>query len=125
MARSSRRRRSSAEQWLDLAFAVPDVIARRVHGNDPRERTRMVTEKLFAAGESWNALAVYAFAFQRAMLREMLRHRTWSGAAAAIPLSTLVAFARQAERGLASAMAPYHRRATANARRLARSASRR
>ena len=80
----------------------------------------MVTEKVAAAMESWNALAFGMFAFQRSLAREMLRHRTWGGLAAGIPLHTWLAFARRSERGLAAATSPYHRRATANARRLTR-----
>ena len=65
----------------------------------------MVAEKMMAATESWGAMAAYTIAMQRAMLRGMLPHRTW--------------------RGLASIVAPYHRRATANHHRLAAAALRR
>ena len=82
----------------------------------------MVTEKAWAAAESWNAIAMAGFAFQQSLLREMFRHRPWGSRHAGTPLRTWTAYLRQSERGFASAMAPYHRRATANARRLSRRA---
>ena len=102
---------------LELAWSSPQVIAHRMSGADSAEQARMVMEKVAAGVESWGALATYSLALQRSLMREVLRPRPW----------TLVAwmnYMRGAERGLSDAAAPFHRRAGANARRLA-SASRR
>ena len=111
------RRTSLAERVLDLAWSSPYVIAHRLRKSDGSERSRMVVEKLAAGFESWNAVAAYSLALQGAFLREMLRHRTWNGFAAGAPLLAWVSFMRRAERGMSDATAPFHRRATANARR--------
>jgi hypothetical protein len=113
-----RRRRTLPEQWLELAWAAPWVIAHRLHRSDERERSRMVTEKVLAAGESWAAMASYALALQRSILREMLRHRSWGSLAAGPSPFAWSTLLRRTERGLAAATSPYRRRASANLGRL-------
>ena len=105
---------------MELAWAAPWVIAERVSHSDGRERARMVTEKMAAGVESWNALASYAFAQQRSLMRGVGRHRTWGGLVAGAPVVAWMTFLRSSERGLADMVAPYRRRASANARRLKR-----
>jgi hypothetical protein len=115
----SQRRPLLAQRMLELAWSSPYVIAHRMGGSDQRERTRMVVEKAAAGMESWSALSAHVFAMQRSLMREMLRQRPWGSYAAGAPLFAWMAFMRQAERGLSATAAPFHRRATANARRLA------
>ena len=118
MARRRYRRRTFAQQMLELAVWSPYVIAHRMRGSDRDERSRMVVEKFAAGIESWNALAMHVFTLQGALLRSMLRHRTWGSFAASAPFSAWLTQWRQTERGLSASAAPFHRRATANARRL-------
>lgn len=113
-----------AQRMLELAWSSPQVIAHRMSGADRAEPSRMVMEKFAAGIESWSALAAYSFALQRSLMREVLRPRTWNSYAAGAPLFAWMNYVRRAERGLSDATAPFHRRAGANARRLA-SASRR
>ena len=105
---------------MEIAWAAPWVIAQRVAHSDGRERARMVTEKMDAGAESWNALALYAFALQRSLMRELMRHRSWSSVASGAPFVAWMDLLRQGERGLAAMASPYRRRATANALRLGR-----
>jgi len=107
-----------AQRMVELAWSSPYVISRRMLGSDSKERSRMVVEKLAAGAESWNAVAAYVFALHGAILREMLRHRTWSSFTGGAPLLAWTTFMRRAERGASAAAAPFHRRAKANARRL-------
>ena len=119
-----RRRPLLAQRMLELAWSSPQVIAHRMSGADSADPTRMVMEKFAAGIESWNALAAYSFALQRSLWRELSRYRTWNSFFTGAPLVTWMNSMRRAERGLSNAAAPFHRRAGANARRLA-SASRR
>lgn len=107
-----RRRRKSkplAQQAAELTLAVPQVMAHRYArmaragasptARDRRELARMSTEKAFAMAESWNAMAL-----------ELLR------ANQQLALSPMQAALEMT----AAAMAPFHRRAVANAKRLSR-----
>jgi hypothetical protein len=115
----SRRRRSKslAAQTVDLAFAVPQVVAHRAaRMTDHREMHRMSTEKFAAFGEAWSAMALEAWlANQRFALSFMQ--------------SALLPGTRQLNKAaldiLASGMTPIRRRAVANARRLGRPRRRR
>jgi len=113
-----------AQRLFELAWSSPQVIAHRLSGADGAEQSRMVMEKVAAGIESWNAVATYAFALQRSLWRDLPRYRTWNSYFTGAPLLAWMNFMRGAERGLSDATAPFHRRAGANARRLA-SASRR
>ena len=113
------RRRSAsplARQAGELAFAVPQVVAHRLtrmalagpvlSARDRREFHGMAQEKVHAFWQSW-------FAMGWAMLQAS--QQAWIAAlqGARVPLL-------DAEAVLAKGLAPVHRRATANARRLAR-----
>lgn len=76
--------------------------------HDHRENTRMVTEKMTAAGE----LAAAAGSSMIAMQTEMLR--LWTDAGAWNRLATL------SLSGYTAMLKPYHSRTTANAKRLGR-----
>lgn len=108
--RSSRKSRRLAAQTAQLAFAVPQVLAHRaMRMTDQRELTRMGVEKMFAFGESWNAMAMEAFlANQRLALS--LMQSAWNP----------WAFTEAAAGVMSKGMAPVRRRAVANAKRLRR-----
>ncbi|HYI87562.1 MAG TPA: polyhydroxyalkanoate granule-associated phasin [Burkholderiales bacterium] len=127
MARRSRRSKSLAAQTVDLGFAVPQVIAHRVarmmiaggspSARDRRELHRMGTEKILAANEAWNAMAVQAvlenqklaLSFMQSLWFPWVRRRS-----AAMQLSNAALDV------LGKGMAPVRRRAVANAKRLGR-----
>jgi hypothetical protein len=127
MARRSRRSKSLAAQTVDLGFAVPQVIAHRVarimvaggspSARDRRELHRMGTEKILAANEAWNAMAIQAvlenqklaLSFMQSLWFPWVRRQS-----AALQLSNAALDV------LGKGMAPVRRRAVANARRLGR-----
>jgi hypothetical protein len=131
MARRSRRSKSLAAQTVDLGFAVPQVIAHRVarimvaggspSARDRRELHRMGTEKILAANEAWNAMAIQtvlenqklALSFMQSLWFPWVRRQS-----AALQLSNAALDV------LGKGMAPVRRRAVANARRLGRSGRR-
>lgn len=131
VARKARGSRSLATKAAELAFAVPQVVAHRVTRmalsgprlslRDRKEFERMVAEKNAAFGESWQAMAAQAAvahqqlaaSFFRSFLA-VARGRTPSAAASAAQLH------KAALGVLGKGLAPVHRKATANAKRLAR-----
>lgn len=108
-------------QLAELAFAAPQVVAHRVtrmalagpapSARDRREFHQMGAEKLAAAGEAWFAMWVQAFHAQQQLALGMLK-------TAALP--STAALTRAGLGVLGHGMAPVHRRAVANARRLAK-----
>jgi hypothetical protein len=126
---SSRHRltRRITRQATELAFAVPQVVAHRVvraagaghspSARDRREFHRMTEEKVAAFNEAWTAMLAEVFrASMKAWLTPVLWPPAWtSGSRSA---------RAQAERAmlaiLTSGLAPVHRRAVANSRRLRR-----
>jgi hypothetical protein len=127
VARRSRRSKSLAAQTVDLGFAVPQVIAHRVarmmiaggspSARDRRELHRMGTEKILAANEAWNAMAVQAV-LQNQKLALSFMQSLWfpwvRRQSAAMQLSNAALDV------LGKGMAPVRRRAVANAKRLGR-----
>jgi len=122
------------KQVAELMFAVPQVVAHRLgrmnaggaKGRDRRELRLMCSEKVAAFGESWNQMAVQAFKANQQMAHAWAS--AWSfpfgmPSNAATRKSVLRAAAQMQGatlQVLASGLAPVHRRATANARRLGR-----
>jgi hypothetical protein len=127
VARRRRRSRSLAAQTVDLGFAVPQVIAHRVarmmlagaspSARDRRELQRMGTEKMLAATEAWNAMAVQTVVENQKLALSFMQSLwfPWAGRQSA---------ARQVHDAalevLGRGMAPVRRRAVANAKRLGR-----
>lgn len=112
----SRRTNSLSRQATELAVAVPQVVAHRLtrmalagprpSARDRREFHAMGLEKVHAFWQSWFAMGwAMAEAMQKAWL-------------ALLQGAQVPAF--DANAILARGMAPVHRKATANARRLAR-----
>jgi len=130
-SRRTRKTMSLATKAAELAFVVPQVVAHRVArmaiaGPSPSERDRkefqrMSSEKVTAFGESWNAMAMQAFranqllaaSFLRAFWLPSLRGKPSANAAAAQLQGAALGV-------LVKGMAPVHRKAVANAKRLAR-----
>ena len=130
-SRRTRKTMSLATQAAELAFVVPQVVAHRVarmaiSGPSPSERDRrefqrMSSEKVTAFGESWNAMAMQAFHANQLLAASFLR-AFWLPSPRGRPSANAVAAQLQgAALGvLVKGMAPVHRKAVANARRLAR-----
>lgn len=127
----TRRKRTTgrlAGKSLDLAIAVPIVMAHRLTrmamaGRVPSPRDRkefdgMVKEKGVAFRDSWNAMATQAFRAQHAFSVSLLSS-FW-----ALRRPTAKSIAAQLHRDtvgiLGKGVAPVHRKAVANARRLSR-----
>ena len=129
------RRRSSlslSAKTAELAFAVPQVVAHRLlrmahagphlSARDRKEFARMIAEKHSAFGESWNAMAVQSLASQRAFAAVLALAATPTRSARSGPAAHALAAELQhaALAVLGKGLAPVHRRAVANAKRLAR-----
>jgi hypothetical protein len=130
---TTRRNRSAhrlARQSTALALAAPQVIALRVarmaaHGmapgvRDRQELARMGTEKLVAFTASWQAMAFEVMRVQQSLW--LAYARSFAQPLPLGPAALTAAATRAQAAGLAvlsAGMAPVHRRAVANARRLA------
>lgn len=129
--RRSRVARSLATQAAELAAAVPQVVAHRVtrmalsspklSARDRKEFERMVAEKNSAFAESWRAMAAQAAIANQALAASFFRSFL-SGAVGKRPSAARSAaeIQKAALSVLGKGLAPVHRKATANARRLAR-----
>jgi len=128
--RRTRKSRSLIVKSMELALSVPQVVAHRatqmaiagpkLSKRDLREFEMMVNEKHAAFAQAWSGMAMHAFranqAFAASMLRLFFMPFSYKGLAAA------AAHAQNAAIGLLSeALAPIHRKAVSNARRLAKS----
>ncbi len=122
---------SLSRQATELALAAPMVVAHRLtrmamagplpSTRDRREFHLMSHEKVAAFQESWTAMTLQALAANQSLMLSCARAfwSPWLGGAAASP--SLASEMQGAWLGiLAKGMAPVHRKATGNARRLAR-----
>jgi hypothetical protein len=130
---SSRRSSSSraTQQAFELALAAPQVVAHRVirmanAGTNPsvrdqREFWMMGFEKVLAFNQSWFAMFAEAGRIQQQMALSMFRS-FWFPWMTALPTfgSTSARVQRAALEIATKGVAPIHRRAVANARRLGR-----
>jgi hypothetical protein len=131
-----RRPRSTlAARSTELAWAVPQVVGHRLArlasagptptARDRREFHRMGAEKASAFAESWVAMGSYWFRLQQAWATAWWGWTLmpWRGA---MPWPPSGRQWQTAAQGLLShGLAPVHRRAVANAKRLGRPAARR
>ena len=130
----TRRRRNTrplAAQAAELAFAVPQVVVHRVtrmalagpmpSPRDRKEFHRMGAEKTAAFNESWQAMTAQAVRAQQELVVTMTR-AFWSPWLRGKPAGLDIAaqLQRSALGVLDQGMGPVHRRAVANAKRLAR-----
>jgi len=119
----------NSRRTLELAVAVPQVVMHRLgraalagsppSSRDRREFERMYVEKIAAFNEACSALAMETV---RASVRGFFAPWSWPRSAHASTHAMHLAslYARMGIGMVDQAMAPYHRRAVANARRLAR-----
>ncbi len=118
-------RRKLTKQALDLSLAVPQVVAHRVgrmaaagatpNARDRKEFHRMGAEKVAAFCESWAAMGMAAMQAQQSMWRGVMFAPLSAGR-----LPTDTTLANQTLRILSQGLAPVHRRAVGNAKRLKR-----
>jgi hypothetical protein len=130
--RGGRRAILSTRNAVELALAVPQVVAHRLgraalpgaspSPRDRREFQRMYAEKFAAFNEACNAMAIEMF---NANMRLMMSPLSWAGPWTRTTGSRLASMYGRTMVGMVDkGMAPYHRRAVANARRLARTRGR-
>ncbi len=130
--RRPRSSRSLSAKTAELALAVPQVVAHRLlrmahagpqlSARDRKEFTRMIAEKNSAFGESWNAMALQTLQSQRAFAASLAIAALKPPSSRAGPAAqALAAQLHQAALAvLGKGLSPVHRRAVANAKRLAR-----
>ena len=131
----ARRRRPPASlsaKTAELALAVPQVVAHRLlrmahagphlSARDRKEFARMIAEKNSAFGESWNAMALQAMRSHQALSLSLARS-LWTTPSLRNK-ATASAFAVELHNAalgvFGKGLAPVHRKAVANAKRLAR-----
>lgn len=123
--------RSLAVQAAELAFAVPQVVAHRVTRmalagpklslRDRKEFERMVAEKHSAFGESWQAMAAQAaLANQRLAMSFFRSFVSLAQGKKPSAADSPAAIQRAALDVIGKGLAPVHRKAVANAKRLGR-----
>jgi hypothetical protein len=123
--------RSLAHKAAELAVAVPQVVAHRLtrmalsghklSARDRKEFERMVAEKNAAFGESWNAMAAQAALANQAMAASFVRSLLSVARGKKPAAGASAAQLHKAVLGvLSKGIAPVHRKAVANAKRLAR-----
>ena len=125
MARNSKRSRqatSTAVKLAELGVAAPQVIAHRltrmvmagptINARDRKEFAGMVGEKQAAVAQAWIGMFTEGVRLQQQVVLSLLTSAT---------PSQHVARAKSAASRMASAgLSPFHRKAVANAKRLAR-----
>jgi sarcosine oxidase delta subunit len=131
---SSRRTLKSVSlvtKTAELAFAVPQVVAHRVtrmalagpslSERDRREFHLMGAEKAHAFSEAWDAMTMQAFVANQALAASLLRS-FWTHLPGCRPFTpSMTAQLHSAALGImGKGLAPVHRTAVANAKRLAR-----
>ena len=129
MTRRTRHQASLAIKTAELALAAPFVVAERVTrmalaGSTPSARDRkefhgMVSEKAVAFAQSWQAMAWQAARANQAFATSLFTSLLVPGRKPALPSATALHNAALGVLGVG--LAPVHRKAVANARRLARS----
>ena len=133
--RRKRKVSTLAIKATELGVAAPLVVAHRLtrmalagrtpNIRDRREFTRMGTEKVAAYYESWNAMFSQSIRIQQDIVASIWRSFwfpwLYAGSFAALPNVDLP---HAALRILSKGIAPMHRRAVANAKRLSRSSVR-
>ena len=130
----TRNRRPSAllaTQAAELALAVPQVVAHRVtrmalagpqpSARDQREFKRMVSEKETAFTAAWRAMAMQAVVANQQLGLSLFLSYWAPGKRKPLSAAAITAQLQNAALGvLGKGMAPVHRKAVANAKRLAR-----
>jgi hypothetical protein len=130
-SRSTRNTKSLTKKSAELAFAVPQVVAHRMtrmalagpklSARDRKEFNGMVAEKAVAFGQAWQAMAMQAVLANQAMATSFMRS-FWSLSPRSMvtPAKAAAQLQGAALGVLGKGLAPVHRKAMANAKRLAR-----
>lgn len=136
MTTSTRQRaKRVATQASEIALAVPQVVAHRMArmaasganltARDRREFQRMGAEKITAFGESWNAMAWQMLRANQALTLSLMRAWQNPGFGDWPMFARFTPQVQSAALGvLSQGMAPVHRRAVANAKRLGKAKGR-
>ena len=122
---------SLAWKAAELAVAVPQVVAHRVtrmalagpklSPRDRKEFERMVAEKNAAFAASWSAMAWQAALAQQTLAASLMASFLAAGRGRKpSPAASAMQWQRAAVGVLGKGLAPVHRKAVANARRLAK-----
>lgn len=131
MAIRRRRRKSLAAQTFELGMVAPQIIAHRVarmaaagaspSARDRAEFHRMGFEKVAAVNEAWTAMASQVF-LENQKLAMTFMQSLWFPWIRPAPTVESVSsqLSKAAVNILGTGMAPVHRRAVANAKRLGR-----
>ena len=131
MTRRNRSASSIVAKAAELSLAVPQVVAHRVarmalanpatlSKRDRREFQRMGAEKVAAFTEAWNAMATQATRAHQTLATNWMRSLLSPWQPGHSPLHVPAQWQRAALGVIEKGMAPVHRKATANARRLGR-----
>jgi hypothetical protein len=129
--RRTRKSKSLAVKSMELAMAVPQVVAHRVtrmalagptlSDRDRKEFQMMANEKHAAFAQAWSDMAMHAFRANQVLMASILRsfftpflYKRPSAASAAAQVQ------HAAIGVLGKGLAPVHRKAVSNARRLAK-----
>jgi len=128
MTQRTRRNASLAIKSAELGLAAPFVVAERMArmaraGSTPSARDRkefhgMINEKTIAFAQSWQAMAWEAARANQAFASAFFRSLLMPGRKPALPSAAALHTAAMEVLGVG--LAPVHRKAVANARRLAR-----
>lgn len=129
-SRRPRKPSTLATKMAELSFAVPQVVAHRVarmaiagqtlSERDKKEFELMVAEKKIAFGQSWNAMAVQAARANQTLALSFFKP-LWSPTRRKPSVGTVTSRIQRAAVGvLTKGVEPVHRKAVANAKRLAR-----
>ena len=129
-ARRSRKAERLGRQAAELAVAAPQVIAHRLarlalagpapSARDREEFRRMGAEKAAAFAESWNAMATGMLEANRTPMASLVRGFWSAPGARRSAASAARQVGREAVGIVQRSLAPAHRRAVANAKRLGR-----
>jgi len=129
-SRRLRKPSSLVTKMAELALAAPQVVAHRVTrmaiaGQNPSDRDKkefelMIAEKSAAFGESWTAMTTQAVRANQAMAASLFQS-FWSPLKRKPTAAAVTAQVQRAAMGvLNKGIAPVHRKAVSNAKRLAR-----
>ena len=130
-SRTTRKSKSLTVKAAELAVAVPQVVAHRVarmvmagptlSARDRKEFSLMVSEKKTAMAQAWQAMATQTVRANQTLAASYLRS-VWSPTFWGKPSvgKATAQVQRAALDILGKGMAPVHRKAVANAKRLAR-----
>ena len=129
-SRSPRKSASLATKLAELSLAVPQVVAHRVArmaiaGPTPSDRDKkefelMIAEKKVAFGQSWSAMAVQAARANQTLALSLFKS-FWLPTRRQPSAASVASNIQRAAIGvLTKGVEPVHRKAVANAKRLAR-----